>query len=284
MKQLMFATAVWLCIGLLAEPYARGKKAQHRPDAAVLDQESFLITGAIVDSKGLPVVGKRVFALQIDASGNVLRSFAVSKSRSLALTNPSGVSDGDGRFTVTVRRDYALEGQKGLRLIMLCLDPGVVDLGPQVVLVNVTKEGKDVDAQKITFSRPGSGTVLPDARTMPPGVKFKLNGRGVTTDRLAGALTLKLDSPMRLKVKGFAVEVASLIAELDGFLAWNNVATSARGGPVQWEAVLENGWVEGYRMLNTDLASLQGQEVSVPTPSGNVLPGRVEGDRILVVK
>lgn len=280
MKQLVFTAAIWLCIALVPEAHARGNEAQTpQQDAALAEQETFLITGVLVEPKGSAVAGKTVSALQIDAKGNILRSFAVSKSRALVLTGPSGVSHGDGRFTIAVRRDYALEGQKGLRLIALCFDPGRVDRA----LVNVTKEMKEVDAQKIIFSR--SGTSLLNAESIQPGARFKLNGRWVTTERVANALALKLESPIRLKVKGSAIEVTSLIAEADGLLAWNNVTTSAKSGTaVQWEAVLENGWVEGYRMLNVDLASLQGQEVSIPTPSGDALLGRVEGDKILVAK
>ena len=81
----------------------------------------------------------------------------------------------------------------------------------------------------------------------------------------------------------FGAKLRHLLRNRIGSLAWNVLTTSARDGKaIRWEAVRENGWVEGYRMLDADLASLAGQQVAVPTGSGSLLLGKVEGDRILI--
>ncbi len=270
-------------VGALAAASAAAAAEPSLPTQAAASGDRFLIRGTLTSPGGAPVKGKRVRALQVDAVGDMLRSFDVAKGGAAVAAGPSAVTDADGAFAISIARDYAIPGQKGLRLVALCIDLGRVEPGPHLVLVNITDDVAGVDSAKLVWSR--SGTALQNAASLGAGVRFKLNGRSVTTEKVGDTVGLTLEKPLQLKVKGAAVEVSSLVAEADGFLAWNRVTTSTKGGTaVQWEAILENGWVDGYRILNADLTALQGQELPLPTAAERALPGKVEGNRIVITK
>ncbi len=265
-----------------------GHRATGGPQTPARD--SFQISGRLATQYG-PVVGKKVWALQVNPEGEILMSFAVAGSGLLAPTSPAAVTDSDGVFTLELRRDYALRTIVR-RLIVLCWDPGLAGvrfrdeplLPASSVLVSVIDHLgaiHDVNGVEITFGR-STGSFIHNV-SMQPGErsrKFKLFREWVTLEGVGNGYRLTLEPPRRSS----GLEVTSLITDHDGYLVWDRLTTSPRTKKaIQWEAVLENGWVEGYRMLNIDIVGLQGQKIRIPTPSWTLLEGKVEGDKVLVV-
>jgi hypothetical protein len=123
--------------------------------------------------------------------------------------------------------------------------------------------------------------VLAGADSFSEGTSFKYSERQLTVTKAGKCPVFRLDTPGHPKAYGAAIDLSSVVADANGQLLWHTVTTTVQNGkPVQWEAVLENGWVEGYRIVNTDIAGLQGQQIAIPSAGSGPFLGTVDGNRI----
>lgn len=261
----------WLSFALVSSAQAQSGPADPAPA-----QDSILITGKAVRESAPAEAGKRIWVLQIDAKRGVLRALSISKSGVVALSSPSGVIDNDGKFAITLRRDYVLEGKKkGEGKVALALDAAP---GPNFVVVEITG-AKSVYETEVAVA---IGTRVGNASEIAPGASFDWDGRTLTAEKVGKSTGFKFDAPGHPKAQGAAIDLTSIIVNADGCVSWNTVTTTVQNGKaVQWEAVVENGWVEGYRILNADLAVLQGQQIAIPSAMGDFFLGTVDGDRVI---
>lgn len=117
-----------------------------------LPNKSFLLTGTVVNKRGLPMAGKTILVSPVNQNGEALTVFDVSSPKML---NPTAKSDAKGQFTVKVYQGLFMRGgnsSEGKVEIVEDIGGGSVrKIGEGVKFKPVAGQPK-IEVGKITFA------------------------------------------------------------------------------------------------------------------------------------